>query len=152
MIYKDPTYLGGKGESLILLQTLGYNVPEFLIISGKYLDEILSDHKEYLNVLQWLTDNEIDLFSVRSSPEISMPGLMETKLNQTIVTLQQSLLEVYHSYSSDLCKLYRKINNIPDIAPAVIIQKMVDGRGKNSGSGVAYARTDRDWETSKRDC
>ena len=49
--------------------------------------------------------------------------------------------EVYDSFNNSRAILYRKIKNLGEIYPGVILQRMVCGnKDKNSGSGVMFTR------------
>lgn len=138
----DILNIGNKARSLLVLQSNNFNVPTFVLIPGSYIPLLLSDDVLKQNLIDKLIYQNIHEYSVRSSPEYSMPGMMETVLNNKgYDELFNIIRKVYDSYNSTLAVLYRKRNNIPDTIPSVIIQKMVYGTGNGySGSGVAYSR------------
>lgn len=138
----DILNIGNKARSLIFLKTHNFNVPPFIIIPGSYINALLQDGSLQDNLIKQLDEFDMKIYSVRSSPEYSMPGVMQTILNvETYDKLFELIQQVYDSYNSKLSILYRTRNNIPDAPPSVIIQKMVFGNSSGySGSGVAYSR------------
>lgn len=137
--------LGNKANKLIELKKLGYNVPEFISLNS---DEIISyiSNTNDINILIDRVHIEIGdcLVSIRSSPVHSMPGMMDTILNfdfHSAENFRDVLNEVYQSYYNPRAILYRKINNIQECPPGIVIQKMVFGnKDEKSGSGVFFTR------------
>lgn len=132
--------VGNKGKNLQILSTLGFNVPEFLVLSNQDLDGLdLVKLQEILRLK--FSGNEI---SIRSSPKFSMPGIMDTILNVDSNDTQlvwKYINSVKESFNSKNCKLYRRVKGIPNDYPDVILQKMVYGnKNRQSGSGVWFSR------------
>lgn len=84
------------------------------------------------------------LISVRSSPEVSMPGLCRTILNVPLLNRQSLALaynNVYDSFYTKQAEMYRKRFDAPTPKiPEVVFQEMVDGTGRDSCSGIFYTR------------
>lgn len=145
-IHPNDDSFGNKARNLIKLRELGYNVPEFVVLSGEYLEWLFrmskQIRKEQIKKIQ--RDISDGLVSIRSSPQQSMPGMMETELNFNCsdgVLFEEKIKEIYNSFQSHKAILYRKIKKIPEIYPGVIIQRMVFGnRDEGSGSGVMFTR------------
>lgn len=81
--------------------------------------------------------------SVRSSGVVSMPGMMDTRLNVgTWAELREAVAEVFASWTSRRAVAYRHERGIPDDGGiAVVVQAMVFGdRDARSGSGVLFTR------------
>jgi pyruvate,orthophosphate dikinase len=135
---------GNKANNLIKLQTLGYNVPEFICLSGYEVKDIVDNNLIDNLIIRIRTEIGNYLVSIRSSPVKSMPGMMDTILNFDFNNkdeLLKTLSIVYNSYYTPRAILYRKINNIEEHPPGIIIQRMVFGnKDKNSGSGVFFTR------------
>jgi phosphohistidine swiveling domain-containing protein len=103
--------VGGKGSSLLLMNSLGLNVPEGFVLStevAKYCDHHISDEyasrlKEELLHLENFTGKKLGygddplLVSVRSGAPISMPGMMDTILN---VGMNDSLISYMRSINN----------------------------------------------------
>ena len=70
----DKEVYGNKGKNLKFIDSLGFPVPEFFIIKS---DEI-PDKDRIRELLKALN---ADYVSVRSSPNYSLPGILETTLN-----------------------------------------------------------------------
>jgi phosphohistidine swiveling domain-containing protein len=139
---------------LIIAKKLGFNVPEFLIISSDFLTslipkEIDSEMKfidgyiykeEFLNhITNYFNENEF--YAVRSSAINedgvlnSFAGLYESKLFVNKNTLNDALKIVWKSAFSERVKTYEKHNNLKNHGIAIIVQKMV----KPDVSGVTFA-------------
>lgn len=117
--------LGGKGAGLVELlktSTTGgfYTVPEYTVIP-------VSERKDTTKPLMIKHNVTATKFAVRSSGTVSMPGMMETKLNVPSKGLSNAVKAVWASYDSPHCKLYRETNGIEG-GLAVVIQAMVDAK------------------------
>jgi len=136
--------IGGKAYNLQEISQYDVlNIPPFFIVSNEHYDDILNNNVIDLlkNIQEFLTINNIEVFSVRSSPVYSMPGTMDTLLNVTIDSIYESLLQIAKSYYNDTAILYRKLQKIPNEQPGIIIQKMVYGnKNDNSGTGILFTR------------
>lgn len=145
-IYGNPQDIGGKAESLRLLSKVvnSDRIPTWVVITGEEYRKWESETTVELNLISIIEEwFGIGLVSIRSSPMVSMPGLMQTQLNviPSLAEIKKYIALVLDSYNSKNAILYRKINKIQDRLPAVIIQKMVHGDSKkNSGSGVWFSR------------
>jgi len=88
--------------------------------------------------------NYFNNISIRSSPRISMPGILKTVLNvpMTVYDISKTYKDVYDSHFTRIADLYRKRNNIKfeEIDIEIIFQQMVNGKNKNSGSGIFYTK------------
>lgn len=141
--------IGGKAESLISLKNIGCNVPHFSILEGTFIESAIYDKNKLLKFINNIINDDpgfrdVTHISIRSSPIHSMPGMMDTKLNipinrSDLTNICEHILEVYNSYYNKRAILYRKIKNIENIPPSVILQKMVYGNlNDNSGSGIMF--------------
>lgn len=134
-----------KLQGLDKLLKLNFNVPRYYALTGDQLNEYRRD-VEYLktslkNIL-YNTFESSKYISIRSCPNISMPGMMETTLNVPINDIDniiKIIFEIYDSYYNKKATLYRKIKNIEETSPTVILQEMVFGNfNDQSGSGVLF--------------
>lgn len=143
MIFGDRLEIGGKGQSLVKMTELGFPIPKFVILTGKQIEEWKNQDElsENLEVILSIFDGPI---SIRSSPIVSMPGMMQTVLDSSLdlSNVVDSILKVLDSYDSKNAILYRKLKGIDVSKPAVILQRMVYGNSTQglSGSGVYFSR------------
>ena len=71
--------------------------------------------------------NVYTLYSVRSGAPVSMPGLLDTKLNVKYEDIPAAVYAVWDSWDSEHAKQYREMKGIPhDMGTGVIIMPMVD--------------------------
>lgn len=136
--------LGRKGANLCELYNEGFNIPYGFIIpsSSGSIEEAMRVFEEKCGVI-----GEDILVSVRSSPPISMPGMMESILNvDSYEFLVDSIDKVRKSWNNKRSVVYREEHNIShDLSPAVIVQKMVFGnKTKYSSSGVVFSKNPND--------
>lgn len=170
--------LGNKGFNLCNLVFDGYNVPAGFILSAElvdyfinhkqYPDSFISELQDHLKKLEIITKKTIGdknnplLLSIRSSGNISLPGILDTMLNIGINTHVKNNWQVNQDFINDIfaknpCKQYEDIfeqithgiqlvvdslhgekihkyfpNNRPDISMAIIIQEMVFGNKNNN--------------------
>lgn len=131
--------IGNKANNLLIMSELLsdiINIPEYHIIPND-----IDIEQGVYETNCWLSKNKIDKFSIRSSGIYSMPGMMDTMLECSIDSLETNIKLVRESFNNPRAKLYRKLNNIPEILPGIIIQKMVYGNGVGfSGTGVLCSR------------
>lgn len=152
--------LGGKGKGLSTLVELGLPVPPGFIISTS-VSRSFEQHKIFskrlvpqifreMSKLEKLTNKTfgVNLFvSVRSGSPVSMPGMMNTKLDvgrerDPYLQLIEQISFIVNSWNLPRAKEYRRINKIPDwLNTAVIVQSMVYGnKSKKSGTGVIFSK------------
>lgn len=150
--------LGGKGFGLIQMRNLGLPVPEGFVITTEVCreyfkelhdlsgTEITEEIKEALVALVKASGRNADevTVSIRSGAQISMPGMMDTKLNFKITDFPGLLMEirkVFDSWNSPRAKKFREMNKIPDdLGTACVVQLMVSGKGYRGGTGVVFSR------------
>ncbi|MFA6295512.1 MAG: PEP/pyruvate-binding domain-containing protein [Candidatus Paceibacterota bacterium] len=127
-------YIGGKAKTLIGLKDLGFNVPDFFVISSdiQNITLIQNDiHRAY--------DDLGGLVAVRSSAVgedgvvKSFAGQYKSVLNVSKERLIESIKECIKSLNTDHALAYSQNNAIGKMA--VIIQKMVSA----DISGVAFS-------------
>lgn len=118
-----------KHKNLMRLVELGYNVPKFQLLKNNCISET--------NKL-----NPKLLYSVRSSPERSMPGILKTITNVNVNNICNAAKQVRQSWYSANAKLYRKKNNLSNNANKlnIVIQEMFDATGPLSGSGIVITK------------
>ena len=144
-----PSTVGGKAFNILKLDEFKFLTPPSVIIDNDIIYELLTDEMKFNlildSIINRLKENNIENFSIRSSPVYSMPGMMDTILDVNINDLQKlkdSILTIVNSYYNKRAILYRKIKNIPEILPGIIIQKMVYGdKNDKSGTGILFTRT-----------
>ena len=134
---------GGKAHGLSLLQIYGLRTPRSVVIPCHY--SVNKDRWDSLN------DNVLDSIraavashyvAVRSGASVSMPGLMETKLDvptkyasKSNKELRQAIVEVWESWHSEKAIQYRESMGINhNMGTAVVIQRMLSPMA----SGVAF--------------
>ncbi len=125
---------GGKAGNLSQLKQWGYNVPDGWVITagddvGKLIEFLQPSSSNPLVVRSSALDED--------SLEASAAGIYVSFLNITDTrSLQQAILNCFHSYHSAIARDYRANNQIPDKAMAVIVQQQINGLF----SGVAFSR------------
>ena len=157
---KDSDRVGNKARSFSIFKKLGLRYPDGIAITIPIVHSILTGNKE---ALEGIADTIMEYFgidrfgshlklkldrknrvklAVRSSPEISMPGILETELDiYNRKTLIEAIRKVALSWQSENASAYRKLNGISDDPNmGIIIQRMVYGNDDNSCSGVVFSR------------
>ena len=145
--------LGNKGSNLVTMTRLGLPVPPGFVLSLAAFRHFQKTGKlpvrairAALSLLEKKAGRALGqglTVSVRSSGEVSMPGMMDTLLN---VASQEEVVaaveQVFRSWDNPRAVEYRKLNQIPgDQGTATIVQAMVLGnRNANSGTGVVFTR------------
>ena len=152
--------VGGKAKNLFFLKEKGFRVPEFVVIPGEVLTDLLPNAlrqngniSEIRHYISTLTIDDvfirsvlhyfpgIDLFSVRSSAldedgaNFSFAGQYDSFLYVRPENIAQKIKEVWLSSLGERVIAYRRENNLPlHSSIAVIIQKMINA----DASGVAF--------------
>lgn len=116
---------GGKAASLRRLIDAGFNVPPAVVIPCKHtfdrpdLSAVFSN--KYVEGAA-----EERLYAVRSGAPISMPGLLETKLNVKMDGVIPAINAVWDSWNTEHAIAYRESKGIDhNIGTAVIVQRQV---------------------------
>jgi pyruvate,orthophosphate dikinase len=133
----DKEKYGNKGKNLLLMKTLGLPVPPFVV-----LESTTQPTKEDISAALFTLNAE--WVSVRSSPNYSLPGILDTTLNvkgDNVDLIHLIAHDIMMSVNSDRVQTYKKNEGINDaITSGVIIQKMVFGNlNNNSGTGVVFS-------------
>jgi phosphohistidine swiveling domain-containing protein len=124
-----PEVYGGKANSLHRLISKNFRVPEAWAIACSHTFSRPNLEEE----LVFMPDVK---FAVRSGAPVSMPGLLQTKLNVSRDDLQSAINAVWDSWHTDHARAYRENKGLShDMGTGVIIQRMVN---KPSYSGVAF--------------
>jgi phosphohistidine swiveling domain-containing protein len=129
---------GGKANSLNRLRGLGVDVPAAWVIPCRFTSlrpKIDLSGVEYR--LRWSHYKEPEKvkFAVRSGAPVSMPGLLQTKLNVEWKDIPAAIEAVWDSWDADHAKQYREAKGLDhNMGTAVIIQMMVDAEY----AGVAF--------------
>ena len=139
---KSNTKIGGKARNLLKLESLGMNVPSWLVIpSDVFTSSSIEKIHEVLKKHQLIKDNVDSRFAVRSSAidedgdKASFAGQFETLLNVNSKNLLSAIKQVKDSAISERVKSYRKSKDLSENQEiAVVIQHMVDAEI----SGVAF--------------
>lgn len=128
----DASIYGGKAASLYrLIETEEFAVPTAFVIP---CDQCLIRPEIDLQLIRSLCGSN-NRYAVRSGAPVSMPGLLQTKLNVSFYDLEAAIKEVWDSWNTEHAVAYRKAKGIPDnIGTAVIIQSMINSQY----SGVAF--------------
>lgn len=120
LLKPDPDVIGGKAASLVKLVKAGYVVPIAWVIPCEY--SINRPDKVSFSGITTFSEQ----YAVRSGAPVSMPGLLNTRLNVSKDDLMDAVLAVWDSWNTDHAKAYRKQKGLSDsIGTAVIIQEMV---------------------------
>jgi pyruvate,orthophosphate dikinase len=139
---------GNKGHNLMIMFELGLPVPTFHILDTEFLHKFFSmplsvQYSEIDNLMRTTFDS-IDFISVRSSPNYSLPGILDTELNVSTKDISK-IIGLIHANNDSLFSpkvgIYKKQEKIVnELQSAVILQKMVFGnKNENSGSGVCFS-------------
>ena len=139
---KSNTKIGGKARNLLKLESLGMNVPSWLVIPSDVFESTSMEKiHEVLKKHQLIKDNVDSRFAVRSSAveedgdKASFAGQFETLLNVNSKNLLSAIKQVKDSAISERVKSYRKSKDLSKNQEiAVVIQHMVDAEI----SGVAF--------------
>lgn len=147
--HAQPAVLGGKGFSLWRMAEAGLPVPPAIVLSAPpevraTLPEPWEDAiDEALEALRAVSANRA--VSVRSSPTVSMPGMLATVLDvePTVDELRAAIRTVLKSWSTEPAIAYRRDRGIGGaVGLAVVVQPMVYAdRDERSGSGVGFSRS-----------
>ena len=121
---------GNKLLQLINLRNNFVNVPEFVGITSfpVSLDPIIDFFKS----------EGITHVSVRSAPEVSLPGMLDTVLNVPIEEIEEHVSRVFDSINNPRAQRYLRGQGLETPRINVVIQRMVTVTGENDGAGVAY--------------
>lgn len=136
--------LGQKGANLSEMYNEGLPIPFGFIIPterSKQFENFKDEIKRAITSLNGVLGKDLFL-SVRSSPQLSMPGMLETVLNiDSYDMLFNSIRFVLDSWENRRAKLYREKFKIKhELNSAIVIQKMVFGNKNNhSSSGVVFS-------------
>jgi rifampicin phosphotransferase len=154
--------IGGKARNLYRLQSLGLNVPEWVVIPEEALMQLLpaelKHNTRYGEITEFIRAitipggviesiaNELKdatYFAVRSSAtdedgsSFSFAGQFESYLYVTKEGLEESIKKIWISAFSERVRLYRENNGLPaEKGIAVIIQKMVNADAAGVGFGI----------------
>ncbi|MEZ4393584.1 MAG: PEP/pyruvate-binding domain-containing protein [Polyangiales bacterium] len=155
----DPTQesLGGKGFGLSVMVRRGFAVPPGFTLDtgftaalrarGGALDEESRGVIEAALARLAAVPGGPRRVSVRASPVHSMPGMLDTVLDLADSEVPDAVERVLASWDRERARRWREEFSIPDVAPAIVVQRMVYGdRGAASGTGVAYSRDPRTGE------
>src|SRR4030042_1206368 len=121
---EDKAILGNKGANLVTMARLGLPVPPGFILSVKSYTEYKksgmlpeAEIKQDMSALEKHTGKKLGKelqVSVRSSAQVSMPGMMDTVLNvNDIADMKIAAKRVFDSWDNMRAMEYRRLNNIP---------------------------------------
>lgn len=148
----DAGRLGGKGWALAKAESAALPVPPALIFSVPP-GEVPADPPE-----SWARPLPVALealatasggrrLAVRSSPTVSMPGMLDTftdvapEMGEVVAAIERVLA----SWWSERAVAYRRNRGLESARLAVVVQAFVDGRtDAASGTGVAFTRNPDD--------
>ena len=141
-----PATVGGKAFSLYRMSQMGLCVPPACVLSmsawrlwkadpvGTRLPKLCSHAFNF--VAQHAGSR--NKLAVRSGAPVSMPGMMDTKLDVGEGGVYAAVVEVFNSFESPRCRAYRTAHGIGEIGTAVIIQAMAPMESSTiGGAGVA---------------
>jgi len=120
----------GKYANLIAAVNAGCNVPKFGLLddgftdSSKNGDQFVNYYKEFNNKH---FDSSVKSVSVRSSSNISTPGLMRTILRvpNTSKNVYNAIKTVRNSFKNPMLLKYLEMIGCTDFQPEIIIQEMI---------------------------
>ncbi len=158
----DARLLGRKGAGLVVMRQLGLPVPPGFVLTTELGQKALANYDAFWPLL-WeqiapacatLAKEAGQVrplqLAVRSSPTVSMPGMMDTLLDVPFeqAKLRAAILAVLRSADSPRVGEYRRLYLRPgmgedgqELGVAVVIQAMVQGdRGPGSAAGVLFTR------------
>jgi phosphohistidine swiveling domain-containing protein len=121
--------LGGKGAGLVRLIRAGFPVPVGFVIR-------VAACEEFLRTGQWPEGLKAELerelgtlttptFAVRSGAAVSMPGILESKIDVSKGEVPAAVEEVFRSWTADRAVAYRRANHLNLPGTAVLVQEMV---------------------------
>ena len=149
----DAAIFGGKGAGLMRTAAAGLPVPPAVVLPAISPAEAEGVPEAWLaqvpRALELL--GPAPLVSVRSSPTVSMPGMLatETDVEPTAEAVEAALERVLHSWWSPQATAYRERAGLVDAGLAVVVQAMVFGdRDAESGTAVGFTRDPRTGEPS----
>lgn len=111
-----------KADNLLKLKKKGFDVPRFIVVDKNFKGKAPFEN-----------------MSVRSSPPVSLPGLMVSFLNVKESDLLDKIKKVYDSWNDDVVNKIKKSLNIKNEYSQIIIQEMIP-LNTIIGSGVASLR------------
>lgn len=119
----SPKEVGNKARGLILMNKAGVKIPEFKTITSSRL--------KYFEKGDWVTRPNGQKVSIRSSPYVSMPGLLNTILNvdsNSDEEISDAVFGVKKAIESKKVRDYcDKMDVSPwDIKMGIVIQEMID--------------------------
>ena len=131
------TQVGNKAANLYDLFRWGFPVPPGFVISRLVDDYTLSNHALALRTHALTRGFDKDLMAVRSSPHVSMPGMLMTQLNVPLMemntefpmrALKRAVKGVLLSWLSPKAIQYRETMNLAHYPPKMgcIVQCMVN--------------------------
>lgn len=120
------TMLGNKGRNLGLMYKMGLPIPPLVFVSGDPKAVPPIDKYDFASRRGWISIGGEDVprpVSVRSSPEVSAPGLLDTILNVGMTTRLAGLMgergwQKYAEYLKRFGVFVRKLN--PELFPELI--------------------------------
>lgn len=147
----DP--VGGKARSFEKFHEVGLAYPEGICITIPAVDRIVNGDRGSVDaaarqIIDYFSRNKRTgsvrtNVSVRSSPDVSMPGVLETVLNVPCdkEALKDAIRRVALSWDTDNARAYRRFHQKEHGAGmGIVVQGMVDGEHGNSCSGVVFSR------------
>lgn len=148
-------HCGGKADKLFLLKTLGFRVPDFVVIPAEAYLEVIrqsSDREQAISDytfpdMLWESISKslpsVPYFAVRSSAvdedgsSHSFAGQFETYLYVSKDELPEKIKQVWRSAHSERIHAYRKSHALSaSQGIAVIIQEMIDADVAGVGFGI----------------
>lgn len=141
---QPPTELiGAKAASLATMRSLDLPVPAAFCLPAPLCAARAPLDAAVTEGLTWLRQQTGPVrFAVRSSPTVSMPGMLDTVLDVDADDVMTAVEAVLASWDAPRAVAYRRHRQLGDTAAtAVIVQAMVSGlRDEASGAGVAFSR------------
>jgi phosphohistidine swiveling domain-containing protein len=138
--------IGAKAAGLARARAAGLPVPPYIVLGGQEIPQRLTDELVALRsaAVDFFGDERPRSLAVRSSPMVSMPGMLDTLLHvdDDPAAVAQAIEKVRGSWESDRAVEYRHVHGIPDDAGlGVIVQPMVRADEDERGaSGVGFTR------------
>jgi pyruvate,orthophosphate dikinase len=150
---EGPRELGGKAANLATLAGAGLPVPPFVVLSaieGSVPTDVPpvweGELHAALEALRSVVARQLpghETIAVRSSPSVSMPGMLETVLDVApdALSVRTALRDVLRSWHSERASAYRAAHGIEDDSGlAVLLQPLIDTTDVTSGAGVGFTR------------
>lgn len=135
--------IGAKAASLDTMRRLGLPVPPAVCVPASVCAARAPLADAVAAGSAWLRRQAGPVrVSVRSSPTVSMPGMLDTVLDVDTDDVLPAVEAVLASWDAPRAVAYRRHRGLDDTAgTAVIVQAMVSGvRDEASGAGVAFSR------------